>query len=122
MTSIGKTGIALAGAILLCVGGTAQAAPDTVATANVPFAFEVNGQTMPAGKYLIQRDESTPSVLLIRGEQKNNHAAAFVLTIRDGGQDPAGSDSVLAFKRYENTYRLAGVWDSNEQGFDLLNH
>lgn len=120
MNSIGMKGIVLAGAMLLCTGATVQAA-DTLVKANVPFAFVVNGQNMPAGKYLIQRDENMPSTLLIRGDQKNNsHASVFVLTIRDGGQDPAGDKPVMTFKHVENTYQLASIWDSQDDGFDVL--
>lgn len=120
MNSIGMKGIVFAGAMLLCTSATVQAA-DTLVKANVPFAFVVNGQNMPAGKYLIQRDENVPSTLLIRGDQKNNsHASAFVLTIRDGGQDPAGAKPVMTFKHVENTYQLASIWDSQDDGFDVL--
>ena len=119
MTSIFKGGIVLAGAILLCAAGTAQAGMEPVVKANVPFAFVVNGQTMPAGKYRIERDELSPSLLLIRGDQKSNHAATFVLSIRDGGRDPSGSTPVLTFKHVENTYQLASVWDSQDDGFDV---
>jgi hypothetical protein len=120
MTSIFKTGIVLAGAILLCVGGTAQAGMDAVVKANVPFAFVVSGKTMPAGRYRIERDELSPSLLLIQGDEKRNHAAAFVLSIRDGGHDPAGSKPVLTFNHVENTYQLTGVWDSQDDGFDVV--
>jgi hypothetical protein len=88
MTSIRKTVILLGGAILLAVSGNAQAAMDTVVRANVPFDFVVNGQTMPAGRYRIERDGLSPSLLLIRGDQKNNHAAVFVLTVQNGGEPP----------------------------------
>lgn len=118
MRSIHSLGILLGGAMLLGAAGTAQA-QDTV-RANVPFAFVVNGQEMPAGHYLIQRDDLSPSMLLIRGDERHNHAAAFVLTNRDGGQDAAGSRAALTFQRYENTYRLSSVWDSQDEGFDLV--
>jgi hypothetical protein len=120
MTSIFKGGIVLAGVILLSVTGTAQAGMEPVVKADVPFAFVVNGHSMPAGKYRIERDELSPSLLLIRGDQKNNHAAAFVLSIRDGGRDPSGSTPVLTFKHVENTYQLTSVWDSQDDGFDVL--
>jgi len=48
-----KAAIVLASVMLLSVSGTAQAAMDTVVKANVPFAFVVNGKSMPAGKYVI---------------------------------------------------------------------
>jgi hypothetical protein len=120
MKSIGMKGIVFAGAMLLAVGATAQAA-DVLVKANVPFAFVVNGKTMPAGKYLIMRDENVPATLLIRGDQKDNsHDAVFVLTIRDGGQDPSGDKPSMIFKHSENTYQLASIWDSQDDGFDVL--
>ena len=119
MTSIFKGGIVLAGAILLSAAGTAQAGMEQVVTANVPFAFVVDGHTMPAGKYRIERDELSPSLLLIRGDQKSNHAATFVLSTRNGGRDPSGATPVLTFKHVENTYELTSVWDSQDDGFDV---
>jgi hypothetical protein len=120
MTSMFKAGTFFAGAILLSVAGTAQAGIEPVVKANVPFAFVVNGRTMPAGKYRIERDELSPSLLLIRSDQRNNHAAAFVLSNRDGGRDPNGSTPVLTFKHVENTYQLTSVWDSQDDGFDVV--
>jgi hypothetical protein len=117
MRSIATGGI-LAGAILLCAGGTAQAMDSTL-EASVPFSFVVNGKNMPAGKYLIKRDDTSPWVLLIRGE-KDNHVAVLVSTVPDGGRDPSGSRPVLTFKRTENQYRLTAVWDSQDEGFDVL--
>ena len=120
MTSIFKHGIVVAGAILLSVAGTARADMDTVVKANVPFAFVVNGHAMPAGRYRIERDALSPSLVLIRSDEKHNHAAAFVLAIRDGGHDPAGAKPVLTFNHVENTYQLTSVWDSQDEGVDIL--
>ena len=120
MTSILKTGVVLAGAILLCAGGTAQAAMEPLVKANVPFDFVVNGQTMPAGRYRIERDDLSPSLLLIRGDQKGNHNAVFVLTVADGGRNPAADKPVLTFNHIENTYQLAGVWSSQDDGQDVV--
>ena len=45
-----RNAVLAAGAILLCVAGTAGASMSTVVKANVPFTFVVNGRTFPAGK------------------------------------------------------------------------
>lgn len=118
MRSIMRNAVLTAGAILLCAAGTARASTSTVLEANVPFPFVVNGQNFPAGKYMVQRDDMSSSVLLIRGE-KNNHTAAFVATTPDGGQDPAGSQPALTFTRHENQYRLSNVWESGSEGWDV---
>jgi len=120
MTSIFKGGIVIAAALLLAAAGTAQAGDEPVVKANVPFAFVVNGHAMPAGKYRIEQDELSPSMLLVRGDQKSNHTATFVLANRDGGRDPKGSTPVLTFKHVENTYQLTSVWDSQDDGFDVV--
>ena len=119
MRSIMRSAVLAAGAILLCAGGTAQASTSTVLEANVPFAFVVNGQNFPAGKYTIQRDDMSSAVVLIRSEQ-DNHAAMFVSTLPDRGHDPAGSKPALAFKRDENQYRLASIWQSGSEGWDVI--
>ena len=116
MRSIMRNAVLTAGAILLCAAGTARAS--TVLEANVPFPFVVNGQDSPAGKYTVQRDDMSSSVLLVRGE-KNNHTAAFVATTQDGGHDPAGTQPALTFRRHENQYRLASVWESGSEGWDV---
>ena len=118
MRKMMRNAVLIAGAILVFAGGTARASTSNVLEANVPFPFVVNGQTMPAGKYMVQRDDTSSSVLLIRGEG-NNHASAFVSTTPDGGHDPAGSQPALTFKRHENQYRLASVWESGNEGWDV---
>lgn len=121
MKSIRLKGIAFAGAMLLTVVGASAEPADVLVKANVPFAFVVNGQNMPAGKYVIQRDENSPSTLLIRGDQKDNsHASVFVNTIRDGGQEPPNAKPTMIFKHSENTYQLASIWDAPDDGFDVL--
>lgn len=118
--SFGTRTAAAMAAVLLCAAGTARASAETVMKANVPFAFEVNGHSFPAGTYLIQRDDmSSPSVLIIRGADKGNHATAMVMTMADNGQDPAGSRPALTFKRHEREYQLSSVWQSPGEGFDI---
>jgi hypothetical protein len=86
---------------------------------NVPFPFVVHGQSFPAGQYMVERDEMTPSILLIRGE-KGNHAAALVSTVAGSGQDPAGSAPALSFKLDdEHQFRLSSVWESSGEGRSL---
>ena len=125
MRTILRNAVLTAGAMLLCAGGTAVA--DTLFEAKVPFPFVVNGRTLPAGKYRVQRDEMRSSVFLIRDEQ-HHHPAAFVAVVTDSGtrpaeagshvKAPAGSHPALTFTRDENEYRLSGIWSSDE-GWDV---
>jgi hypothetical protein len=116
MQSILKKSVMLAGAFLVFGGATANAALSSVMEVKVPFAFVVNGQTFPAGQYSVQQDNS---VVLIRREG-GNYEARFLITVPDGGRDPAGSVPALTFTRDENHYRLSAVWASASQGWSVI--
>ena len=118
MRSIMTKSVVLAGAFLLVAGATGNAAASNVVDIKVPFSFVVNGESFPAGRYMVERDDSSPSVLLIRGEH-GNHSAAFVSTMAAGGHDPAGTAPALVFTHDENQYRLSSVWESGSEGWKL---
>ena len=121
MKSIFGKELILAGVLLLVGAGTARADMDTMLRTKVPFPFVVNGHTLPAGKYIIQRDELSRSILLIRGNEKNNAGGVFLATVPDGGHDPAGAfKPILTFRKVENQYRLTGVWNGDDEGFDVI--
>ena len=119
MRSVVRNVVVAAAAILLFGSATAQATESIVLRANVPFPFVVKGHVFPAGKYVIQRDDLMPGLLEIRNEA-NNHQVAYFETIRDAGRDRAGSHAGLTFKRHENEYRLASVWETPSQGWDIM--
>ena len=84
---VGMKTMAAMGAVLLCAAGTAAASPETVLQVKVPFAFEVNGHSLPTGRYLIQRDDMTsPSARIIRGASRGNHEAALSTTRPDNAR------------------------------------
>ena len=116
MNSTIRNAVLAAGAMVLAAT-TAGATPSTIFEGNVSVPFVVNGTTFPAGKYVVQRESS--SVLLIRGD-KNNHAAAFVETLRDSAFDPAGAQPALVLKKVEGKYQLTGVWESSGEGWDIV--
>ena len=105
----------LAAGFLIAAAGTARAGTVEV---KVPFAFEVRGQTLPAGQYRIERDSASPSVVLIRGEQ-GNRAVMFVQTNQVSGNSPAGDTPALTFEEYETGYRLTGIWESGSVGHEV---
>ena len=114
MWSIVRRAALLGAAFLLVAGGRAGAATVDV---NVPFPFLVEGHQLPAGHYRIERDDMDSSLVLIRGE-KGNNAAVYVLTT-PAAQRPRSSKSVLTFSRYENQYRLSGIWNSAGDGREV---
>ena len=67
MWSMTKKAVLFAAGLVMLAGGTASAAPVDV---KVPFPFIVQGKTMPAGQYRVERDSDDPSVWLIEGEKE----------------------------------------------------
>ena len=98
--------------------GSAQAQEEVIA--KVPFAFVVQGHSLPAGKYVVSRVSEDPSALVMRGEDANRKAIAIFLTMPADGHDPAGDKPALTFSRYENGYRLSTVWESASEGRSTL--
>jgi hypothetical protein len=99
------------------MAGVAQAEPTTRQEVQVPFAFTVNGQEMPAGSYTVRQDQDQPSALLIQGQGKRD--AIYVLTapVSNGS---APQDTSLVFTRTGNGYRLAQVWDEERGGVSIV--
>ena len=105
---------ALVGAAMLLT--SAAAAHAGTLEVNVPFAFMVGSQQMPAGVYRIERDLwMTSSVVLIRG-QHGNAAQLFVQTTPLNGANPAGGAPALVFVPDEGGKRLTQVWESSSGG------
>src|SRR5262245_33770736 len=106
---------AVLGAFLMLAGvGSARAA---TVEARVPFDFVVRGQTLPAGHYLIERDDNDPYVLYIRGKESRTNV--FVITEPAGDHDPAGDQPALRFTRDGSQYRLEEIWPSRDQGWQI---
>ncbi|HEY1302871.1 MAG TPA: hypothetical protein VGF24_04945 [Vicinamibacterales bacterium] len=76
---------------------------------HVPFSFDVNGTTLPAGDYSIA---STGGTLLLRGLRKS----AFVMTVlADSRPDQVGRAKTV-FLRTGDQYTLIEVWTSDGLG------
>ena len=115
MWTVVKRTMLLAAGLLVVTSGAASAA---VVNVKVPFAFVVQGRTLPAGQYELERELTDPSVILLRGDN-GNKVGMFVLTIPAAGRDPAGDMPALTFSRWENEYRLTNIWESANQGEEI---
>ena len=115
MTSAIRKAIVFGFGVLVAASGVAHAETLEV---NVPFAFTVNGQRLPAGSYRVEPQKSSASVLLIRGAE-GTRGVAFVLATPAVGQNPGGRDAALIFTPNDNTYELTGVWNSQAEGFEI---
>jgi hypothetical protein len=119
MSSIVKRSLLVAGAVLALGQGAARAADFRDITVNVPFPFVVENRVMPAGKYLLQRDDQDRSLLLIRTES-GKRVGSYVLTYNAGGHDPSGDKPCLSFTRKEGKYELSSVWESRDDGVNVI--
>jgi hypothetical protein len=104
------------GALLLVLGaGSARAA---YLEAKIPFDFVVRGKTLPAGDYILERDDNQPSLLFIRGKG-GVRTSMIVLTEPAGERDPEGDTPALRFTRHGSEYRLEDVWRSRNDGWEI---
>ena len=71
--------------------------------ATVPFAWELNGQHLAAGKYEVSQDASL-NVMQIADQARRT--STFILLTPASGKN---STACLIFHRYGNTYFLAEV-------------
>ena len=86
-------------------------------TARIPFSFIASNEQFPAGRYVFTE---THGVLTMRGW--DNEEGMFALTVPADGRDPNGDQPALVFTRYENTYKLAEIWNSEHDGSALTRH
>ena len=114
MWSVLKRSMLVGVVCLAGASGTANAGTN-VLEVKIPFPFVVGDQTLPAGQYMIQRDDYPHGALMLR----NEHAAASaILNTRPAAApaSPSGDQPSLQFTRGEDGYRLSNVWTSDGVG------
>jgi hypothetical protein len=115
-----KKQIAIAVALMAAAIAAGQCyAQRTTCKADIPFAFQVANQTMPAGEYLIQRNSDlNEETQMIR--RTDSSAAALALTsavvdVKNGKSEPE-----LVFHKYGDNYFLSEIWTGQGDGRRLL--
>ena len=78
-------------------------------TCRVPFGFNVNGKTLPAGRYNVANNNG---MLMIRGERDG----AFVQGIPAARRIDKPSGGRLVFLKTGTRYDLSEVWSSGGDG------
>jgi hypothetical protein len=96
--------IALIVAASFVTAGSAMA-QDHRAQATVPFNFTVNGNSLPAGTYIVGSESSSPNVITITDREKNVHLMAIAMP----DSNTSGAANKLVFHRYGNQYFLSEV-------------
>ena len=93
---------------ILTVGAVATASaqlPGTGMSAQIPFAFIVGDQTLPAGIYEVRRLGDDPYLLRIQNVDDLRYVATFYTGILDEGDSVR--QSALVFHKYDDIYFLA---------------
>lgn len=98
-------------AVLALGAGTAKAA---VVEVKVPFAFKVEGKTMPAGTYRIETQGQ-----LAQLENETQHVSLFVLTRSTETLDSHGKGPALAFTHSKDGYTLSDIRVSASQDLEV---
>jgi hypothetical protein len=89
---------------LLCALGGGLEAQSYKITATVPFGYQVKGQNLEAGNYVITKDVSSPVMWLRNAEDGKS---VLLMTIASSVTDP---EPKLVFHRYGDRYFLAEIW------------
>ena len=95
---------------ILTVGAVATASaqlPGTGMSAQIPFAFIVGDQTLPAGMYELRRIGDDPYLLYIQNVDDRREVAIFFTTRVD--EVNLIRQSALVFHRYGDVYFLAQI-------------
>jgi hypothetical protein len=81
--------------------------------ADIPFAFMVDGKTMPAGEYAVDSGMVSQTAVQLRNLEIGGGVLAA--TVQAGG-GPAWTNTQarLIFHRYGNRYFLYQVWEKGE--------
>lgn len=108
--------LALVGVLSLLVAAGAAFAQSGEIRANVPFKFQVNNTTLPAGEYALSTIGVGDQVMLIQGREKTILAA-------NANRVQAGKPSdrtKLVFRCYGDRYFLSEIWvEGHESGRQL---
>ncbi len=89
---------------LLAVSGLSSLYAQNV-RASIPFEFQVAGQVMPAGDYVIST--LAQGTLLVKNVDGRNSVMTLANAVRRLGDDTPGQ---LQFNRYDGVYFLSKVW------------
>lgn len=93
---------------LLLVAGSAFA-QNIIVRADVPFSFNVNKDTLPAGQYEIRTISPSGSHVLLINNREAKTGETFLTHAVSASQAQAGKGK-LVFKRYGDRYFLSQIW------------
>lgn len=110
VTSLG-TGLMIA--LLLTISATPAFAADFTLKVNVPFAFRLNSETLPAGDYTFFVDRGADMVSINGPKGSGGNIPLMTLL---GPARTNDWDGHLVFDKVGNTYQLSEVWQPGAEG------
>lgn len=96
------------GLLLSCAAAATAPAFGFRIRAEIPFDFMVGKKKLPKGEYVIEAVNDSGTVLIRRNK---GGKAVNVMTIKDKLTDK--HKSKLVFRRYDDQYFLARIWDGS---------
>jgi hypothetical protein len=94
----------LASAAMAAIAFTANTA-NAAAQVNVPFSFQVNGKTFPAGQYVVNKTWNQNLVTL----QAKDAKAGLMSMIRPGQPAPTDTRIILTFDEKDQSHALRSI-------------
>jgi hypothetical protein len=98
--------LTLVGVLSLLMTAGAAFAQDGAIRINVPFKFQVNRTTLPAGDYSLSPMGGSNEVLLIRGTDKS----IMAVNAHDVQSGRVSERTKLVFRCYGDRYFLSEIW------------
>jgi hypothetical protein len=89
-----------------------------VVKANIPFAFNVEGKTLPAGQYEFLPD-TNGATMRILGAGKGSSVLAMIQTRMAAEIHTTPNDAHIVFDKVGDVYTLSEVWVPGVDGFML---
>jgi hypothetical protein len=106
------THIILTAGLSAILGSLTLSAQDQREVANIPFAFEVNHVSLPAGEYTVQRMNAE----LFQMYDADGHSTFLMAPVKTEGKP----DPRLTFRCYGNDRVLSEIWTDDGIGYGLL--
>lgn len=99
--------VSIVALILMLTATTAYAQSNQIVKANIPFEFEMQGKTLPAGEYVLRRQDARGGIWSLAGKSVKS-SAIHLLPITIDKNDRAET-AKITFRRYGNRYFLAAA-------------
>ena len=99
----------------MLAGATASAKSVNNMKAQIPFDFQVGGQLIPAGEYIVTALSEDDATLRISSGKK----MAIALTTAKEAKVNSELRSRLVFHKYGDQYFLVAVWGTDRTGREL---